>query len=445
VVDEATRQAFEDRPQPPAPRGPLHDRPREKQRPTGRKPLPAHLEVDESTVRPERCRCGCAEFDWIDEVVEEKLDIRAHKRKRITHRKTGRCKDCGRRTTAEAPPSPFARSKLTCESLAYLIVQRFQLLVPIDRLSRYYGVQGIAIAKSFLVSQTEAAADLLAGIDGEHWKDLLAGDRIATDGTGISVQVLGVGLHHGYLEVYHRDQIVVFQYTPEKGGKTQAEKLAKFEGTLLVDAESRYNATTAQNPKIVEANCNAHPRRKLRDAEAVQPVLAAEGGGFVSAMFEAEAMAREQGMTRNALHAWRQERIKPITERFLGWMDAVQHTLSPGDPVAKVIRYYRNHWPQLMRFLDDPNLPLDNSASEREFQPIAKYRTSSLFIGGTEGAYRAAILLGIIATCRRLGVDAEAYLTWVFVRRGTHRYKYDLTAADLTPATYKRDHPSPGA
>jgi hypothetical protein len=120
-------------------------------------------------------------------------------------------------------------------------------------------------------------------------------------------------------------------------------------------------------------------------------------------------------------------------------MDAVQPTLIPSDPLAKVLQYYRNHWTKLMRFLDDPNaIPIDNSASEREFQPVAKLRLNSLFAGGTEGAHRVCVLLGIAATCRRLGVDLEAYLTWVFVRRGTHRHKYNLSAADLTPAAYKR-------
>jgi transposase len=92
----------------------------------------------------------------------------------------------------------------------------------------------------------------------------------------------------------------------------------------------------------------------------------------------------------------------------------------------------------LFRFLEDANLPLDNSASEREFQVVAKLRLSSLFAGGTEGAHRAAVLLGVIATCLRLDIDPEAYLAWVFVRRGTHRSRYNLPAAELTPAAYKR-------
>jgi hypothetical protein len=128
------------------------------------------------------------------------------------------------------------------------------------------------------------------------------------------------------MEVYHWGDVVVFQYTPEKGGDTQAAKLASFVGTLLVDAESRYNRT-AENPNIIEVNCLAHPRRKLRDAEVAQPVLAAEGGAFVSAMFEVEEDAKALGLTGDALLERRQTVTKPITEAFQAWMDAVEPTL----------------------------------------------------------------------------------------------------------------------
>jgi transposase len=436
VVNEATRATFDDRPKPPEAPASASPEPKEQRRP-GRHPLPKHLERDETTTRPERCSCGCTAFDLVDQHVEEKLHVQSHQRVRRTVRKIGRCKECGQRVTGEAPPSPYERSKGTPEWLAWVQTQLFELIVPIDRLRRSLLAEGLALSKSFLVSQKEAAAELLGPIDGVHWKALIGGDHLATDGTGFKVQVPGLGLHHGYFEVYHWGETVVFQYTPEKGGESQADRLVGFEGTLLVDAESRYNATHATGSRVVEANCNAHPRRKLRDAEAVQPVLAAEAGRFVSAMFEAEDVARERGLTGEALRLHRQTVTKPISEQFLGWMDAVEPTLSYGDPVAKVIRYYRNHWGPLMRFLSDPNLPLDNSGSEREFQVVAKLRHNVLFAGGTEGAHRAAVLLGIAATCRRVKVDFEDYMAWVFIRRGTHRHKHDLSATDLTPAAYK--------
>jgi len=97
-----------------------------------------------------------------------------------------------------------------------------------------------------------------------------------------------------------------------------------------------------------------------------------------------------------------------------------------------------HHWAALTRFVDAANVPIDNSPTEREFQNVAKLRLNMLFAGSTEGAHRACVLLGIIATCRVVGVPVQAYLTWAFERLGTHRDAFGLTAEQLTPAAFKR-------
>ncbi len=155
------------------------------------------------------------------------------------------------------------------------------------------------------------------------------------------------------------------------------------------------------------------------------------------AAFNVNVNTREHGLTGDALVAWRRARAAPVLADFHTWSDAVYPTLLPDDPLAKVIRYYRNHWVELRVCLDHP-VPIDNSAPERLFQPVAKLQHNCLFAGGPEGGHRTAVLLGLAATCQRLEVDLQAYLTWVFIRRGTHKRQYDMTAAELTPAAYKR-------
>jgi len=126
-------------------------------------------------------------------------------------------------------------------------------------------------------------------------------------------------------------------------------------------------------------------------------------------------------------------------KKFTAWMDAVEPGLTPDDQLAKVIRYYRGHWQALFRFVDHPQIPIDNSATEREYQNVAKLRLNRLFAGSPEGAHRLATLLGIVATCRSLGVDPNAYLAWAFTRLGTHRDLFGLTAAEVTPAAFKAE------
>jgi transposase len=148
--------------------------------------------------------------------------------------------------------------------------------------------------------------------------------------------------------------------------------------------------------------------------------------------------AQKLGLRGDVLRHHRQQNIAPIVRDFQRWLDAVQPTLLPSEPLAAAVAYYKNHRDALFRFVDDPFVPIDNSPTEREFHNVAKLRLNMLFAGSTEGAHRACVLLGIIATCRALRVSAQAYLAWAFERLGTHRHIFDLPLEDLTPAVFKK-------
>lgn len=441
TLTDAQREAFENRPLPPGKPGPTKE-PKARPKPTGRKRLPKHLLADEHELRPACCiYCGGSELDAADTLVEEKLHVvKEHQRRRVVTRITCRCRTCGGRTTPESLASPFPRSKVTGSWLAWLLHQKFAMLVPLDRVRRDLAERGIAMPMSTLVGYVERAADLLAPIDGHHWKQLLASPWLATDATGLKVLVKGLPeAHNGYLELYRNRDVAVFQYEATKHGEQVETKLATFRGTITSDAEHRMNGV--YNEHVLEAGCNAHGRRKFRDAEATQPALAAEGGRFLGAIYGEEEAARRDGLEGEALLARRRERMLPLARAFDRWRAATLPGLLPSEPLAAAIRYYDNHRDALLRFLDDPVVPLDNSATEREFQNVAKLRLNMLFAGSTEGAHRACVLLGIAATCRAQGVNFERYLDWVFERIGTHRDRYDLPLAELTPAAFMRADP----
>lgn len=438
LADESKR-SFDDRPRPPTKPDdpPKEPKPR---RPTGRKALPSHLEAENHVLRPDACgECGGHELDAADVVTEEKLHVvKEHQRRRVVRRTTCRCRKCGARTTPRSLPAPYERSKVTCDWLAWLVHQKFGLLTPLDRTRRDLAERGVPLAMGSLVSFIERAADLLAPVDGLHWQQLLAGRWMATDGTGLKVLIPKLpAAHNGYVELYRNNGVAVFQYEPTKDGDDVKNKLAKFRGTITADAEHRFNAVFASG-HVVEAGCNAHGRRKFRDAEATQPLLAAEGGAFIGAMYGHEENARERGLVGDDLRAHRQKHIRPVADDFDKWLRAVEPALLPTEPLMEAVRYYKNHRNALYRFIDDPDVPIDNSPTEREFQNVAKLRLNVLFAGSTEGAHRACVLLGIVATCRALGVPVQQYLTWAFERLGTHRDAFNLPVEALTPAAFRR-------
>jgi len=169
VLDAAAALAFADRPPPPS--LPAKVKPAVKaRRPSGRKQLPAHLEVEAHALRPDTCaHCGSHALDAADVVTEEKLHVvKEHQRRRVVRRTTCRCRACGGRTTPRSLPAPYERSKVTCDWLAWLVDQKFAMLTPLDRLRRDLAARGIALAMGSLVNFIERAADLLAPVDGYH-------------------------------------------------------------------------------------------------------------------------------------------------------------------------------------------------------------------------------------------------------------------------------------
>jgi hypothetical protein len=207
TVEGDAKLAFDERPQ--APEKPdEEEKAKSPVKPTGRKKVPPHLEAEEHALRPDACaHCGSAALDAADEIIEEKLHVvKEHQRRRVVRRTTCRCRSCGGRTTPRSLPAPYDRSKVTCEWLAWLVHQKFGLLTPLDRLRRDLAERGVPLAMGTLVSFIERAADLLAPVDGYHWRQLLAGSWMATDGTGLKVLVPKLPVaHNGYIELYRNE------------------------------------------------------------------------------------------------------------------------------------------------------------------------------------------------------------------------------------------------
>ncbi|MBX3219014.1 MAG: transposase [Labilithrix sp.] len=128
------------------------------------------------------------QLEKLTEQIEKLHVVKEHQRRRVVRRTTYRCRDCGARATPRSLPAPYERSKLTSAWLAWFVHDKFALLSPLDRIRRDLADRGVPLAMGTLVGFVERAADLLAPIDGLHWKQLLAGSWMATDGTGLKAE-----------------------------------------------------------------------------------------------------------------------------------------------------------------------------------------------------------------------------------------------------------------
>ena len=69
------------------------------------------------------------------------------------------------------------------------------------------------------------------------------------------------------------------------------------------------------------------------------------------------------------------------------------------------VRYLRENWHALTRFLDNPDVPLDNSLAERAQRPTVQGRKIHLGSRSELGTRVAAAMYSLVQSARRVGVD----------------------------------------
>jgi transposase len=92
----------------------------------------------------------------------------------------------------------------------------------------------------------------------------------------------------------------------------------------------------------------------------------------------------------------------------------------PKSPLGKAIAYSLNQWDALNRYVDDPMLEIDNNLSERTLRMVVIGRKNYLFAGSEAGAWRAAIIYRLVASCKLNDIDPFRYFRDVLTRVSTH-------------------------
>lgn len=414
------------------------------------KPKPKLETIVDPPVRPDQCaHCGGDQLTNKDTRETVLIDyVRGYVRRRVVSRIRCRCNDCARDTIAPAPLACMPGSHFTAPFVAFILYSKIMLHLPWERVCTDLQQQGYPIPSSTLNTSVQRALETLAIVAKVLWAQFIAGPYGQSDATGISVVTPGKKrVHHGQMFVFGWGKLVVFRYQPDKEGATFKQMLEGFQGTLVLDASSTHNEAL-DVPGVFWAGCNAHGLRKFEDATEADPELGPEGARWISAMFDQERAAQDQGLSGEALLTWRQANIAPITCEFKKWLAIVHPHTFAKTPLREATDYYVNYWRPMTRFLRDPNLPLENNFSERNLRSIAVGRSNWTYAGNAQAARNLAVGYTVVQTAKAEGVDVLNYLTWVLPRAAACNGDMRL-AARLTPAAYREalllDGPSPPA
>jgi hypothetical protein len=133
---------------------------------------------------------------------------------------------------------------------------------------------------------------------------------------------------------------------------------------LLTDGYAPY-ASYAEKFGLIHAQCWAHARREVFEAEGSDPDGARGVLQRIGALFDIEADVENRGLTGGAKQQHRQTHSKPLADALFAWVATrlQEYGLRPGTPFTRAIGYAHVRREGLEVFLGDPRHPDEHEPS----------------------------------------------------------------------------------
>ncbi len=377
------------------------------------------------SVSPEKSICpGCdVETIVFDHQVTYQLEKMTDTLRKLEHRAEVRsCPSCKQYVvTAEKPVPPIPGSYAGPGLLADIIVSKHDDASPLNRQQKKFEREKAIIPRSTQCDWMLGTAFTLTPLYGLLKKHVLASKVIKTDDSELKVQdrTKNGKTRKGKMTVYVGDKehrSTVFDFSPDKSFARNKEFLKDFTGHVQADAANGFDALFKDGSKT-EVGCHAHSRRNYYECLPLETQVCDDILTIYGKLYDVEREIKNME-AEERLKA-RQTKSRPLADSLHAKLVGLKDTLNPTNPLMSAVNYSLNHWLALNRFLDDPDLEIDNNAAEREIKRFVLVRKNSLFAGSDDGGRAAAIHLSFMASCKRNNINPVAYLTDVLSRINT--------------------------
>lgn len=223
-------------------------------------------------------------------------------------------------------------------------------------------------------------------------------------------------------ELYKDRQIVIYEYQKGRDHKIPLEFYKDYTGILVTDGLKQYHMVDEKLPNVQNSNCWVHARRFFADAvkasnksnpAAIRNSVAYQGlkkiGEFMNIDTELKQLSSEERLKR------RQREIKPLVEDFFAWAkeQTQKMTVPPKSKTAEGLRYCINQEKYLKVFLENGDVPIDNSASERAIRTFCLGKHNWMFHNTANGANASALVYSISETAKINNLRPYAYFKYI--------------------------------
>ncbi|HIY58630.1 MAG TPA: IS66 family transposase [Candidatus Tetragenococcus pullicola] len=353
--------------------------------------------------------------DW-----EEVMFIPAKLVRYLHHVHSYECTECKKSGTnhiqkAPSPKRALPGSIASPSMIAEATYNKFEQFVPLERQLKDWSRLGLTLHSRTLVGWVnKVAEEYLEPVYVALKGHLLENKKIQADETPYRIinrsdEKPGRAKAQNWVyrtTPYVKHPVVLFDSTLSRGRKELKGFLGKWTGLILCDGYTVYD----QIEGIEFAHCWVHVRRYWNDAVELggdyptpQAIL---GLDVCNALFRMERDWKD--LPEDERTSLRHCFSKPIIEDFFRWMQDLKVAANSG--IARAVNYSLNRKEGLVKFIDHPDLPIHNNASENAIRPLTLGRKNWLHSTSEAGGKANAIYLSLVETCKANDIDFRKYI-----------------------------------
>jgi len=313
--------------------------------------------------------------------------------------------------------------------MAYVITEKFEYHTPLYRIVEKLKREGVNISRQTLADWMAGSALASIPLYDLIRKNILEYDIVGNDDTPISMRDgpnKGIQTARMWATVGGENfKYTLYNFTTNRCKEGPLEFFKDFQGYFMSDAYAGYSGlgkppTTEDVTAhiVTHLACWAHARRYFKDAETTSPKAAAEVLLLIANLYHVETQAKLLSP---------QERYDLRLKESTVILDKIKMKLEehipghlPQSPMRQAINYTLGLWKELNNYLKDGRLQIDNNLAENAIRGIALGRKNWLFVGSEKGGHTAAVLMTIVATCRKNNINTWGYLKDILQRIQSH-------------------------
>ncbi|MCQ2602140.1 MAG: IS66 family transposase [Treponema sp.] len=333
-------------------------------------------------------------------------------------------------TRGERPKDLLRNSIVTPSLLASILNVKYVNSSALHRIEQEFERNGVNISRQTMSNWIIKCADKYFVSFVERMKQELLSLHV-TQSDETPTQVISDSEHpnskcymwvHRSGEFYKERPIVVYEYQKGRDHLKPLEFYKDYKGILVTDSLEQYHLVEKKLPDVTNSNCWAHARRFFadavkaadkRDPQAVKQSVAYQALQKIAEFYNADTELKE--LTPAERLQKRQEIIKPKVEEFFAWvkeqLDA--NAVPPKGKTSQGLNYIINQEKYLRVFMEDGEVPIDNSASERVIRTFCLGKKNWMFHNTANGASASAMIYSISETAKLNNLRPYYYFKYI--------------------------------